>query len=63
MNTLALFYHAQPLVWTAATFGIAYAYGKGDTDSMLDQWREMHRRMFHCEARPPDERGPHEPRC
>ena len=56
MNALAVFYHAHPLVWTMATFGAAYMYGKGERDKTLDQWREMHRKTFRCEARPPDQR-------
>ena len=56
MNVLAVFYHAHPIVWTMATFGVAYVYGRGETDRMLDNWRELHRRTFHCEARPPDQR-------
>ena len=56
MNVLAVFYHAHPVVWTMATFGVAYVYGKGETDRMLDNWRELHRKTFHCEARTPDKR-------
>ena len=57
MNVLTLFYHAHPIVWTIGTFGVAYAYGKGDTDKTLDHWRHLHDKTFHCEARPPDERS------
>jgi uncharacterized protein YhfF len=55
MNVLAVFYHAHPIVWTTATIGIAYAFGKGETDRVLDRWREMHRKTFSCQAREPHE--------
>jgi hypothetical protein len=34
-NALTVFYHARPLVWTEATFGLGYICGKGDTDKTM----------------------------
>jgi hypothetical protein len=56
MNALAVFYHAHPIIWTTAALGVAYVYGKRETDQMLDRWREMHHKTFSCRARKPHDR-------
>ena len=54
MHALAAFYHAHPLVWTIATFGLAYAYARTEAEKSIDQWREWHSKAFRCERRPDD---------